>query len=133
MKTTRIPAPWENETYSDSVTVPVPGGRFIFVSGQIGVDPEGKVVEGGPRAEADQLFERLRMVLEKSGGGLEHVVKVAAWVVNPDENFGAFSDARGHAFAGHLPACAKTVEMSEGSFGTVFEMDAVAFVPDDDQ
>ena len=42
---------------------------FIFLSGQIGVDPEtDRLVEGGIERQAEQLFANLRAVLEAAGG-----------------------------------------------------------------
>jgi 2-iminobutanoate/2-iminopropanoate deaminase len=130
MAVTRIETPWTGGTYSDSVTVPVPGGRFIFVSGQIGADMNGKLVDGGPAAEAEQMFERVRISLEKAGAGLRHVVKITGWVVDFDHNFRYYNDARGKAFAGSLPASA-AVETTRLSFGALFEVESIAFVPDE--
>ena len=103
MTVTRIETPWTGGTYSDSVTAPVAGGRFIFVSGQIGATLDGKLVENNPQAEADQMFERVRISLEKAGAGLQHVVKITGWVVDFDHNFRYYNEARGKAFSGHLP------------------------------
>lgn len=128
MTVSRIETPWTGGTYSDSVTVPGPGGRLIFVSGQIGAGLDGKLVEGGPQAEADQMFERVRISLQKAGAGLQHVVKITGWVVDFDHNFRYYSEARGRAFAGHLPASA-AVETTRLSFGALFEVEAIAFVP----
>jgi 2-iminobutanoate/2-iminopropanoate deaminase len=130
MTVTRIETPWTGGTYSDSVTVRVPGGRFIYISGQIGADLDGKLVSGGPQAEADQMFERVRISLEKAGARLDHVVKINGWVVNFNENFKYYNEARGRAFKGSLPASA-AVETTQLSFDALFEVDAIAFVPGD--
>ncbi|MGO8958718.1 MAG: RidA family protein [Streptosporangiaceae bacterium] len=130
MVVSRVETPWVGGSYSDSVTIPGPGGRLIFVSGQIGASLDGKLVEGGPQAEADQMFERVRISLEKAGAALEHVVKITGWVVDFDHNFRYYSDARARAFAGHLPASA-AVETTRLSFGALFEVEAIAFVPDE--
>ena len=130
MTVTRIETPWTGGTYSDSVTVPVPGGRLIFVSGQIGAGLDGKLVEGGQLAEAEQMFERVRIALEKAAAGMQHVVKITGWVVDFDHNFRYYNEARGRAFAGYLPASA-AVETTRLSFGALFEVETIAFVPDE--
>ena len=130
MTVTRIETPWTGGTYSDSVTVSLPGGRLIFVSGQIGAGLDGKLVVDSPQAEADQMFDRVRISLESASAGLQHVVKITGWVVDFDHNFRYYNEARGKAFAGHLPASA-AVETTRLSFGALFEVETIAFVPDE--
>jgi 2-iminobutanoate/2-iminopropanoate deaminase len=51
-------------------------GNFVFVSGQIGVNPAtGEFPEGGIEAQARQSLENLKGVLEAAGSGLAQVVK----------------------------------------------------------
>jgi enamine deaminase RidA (YjgF/YER057c/UK114 family) len=70
-------------TYSQVVDVTMPG-RMIFIAGQIGVGPDGKVV-GAPgdfRAQAVQVFENLKTALAAVGAGFEHVVKLNSYLVD---------------------------------------------------
>lgn len=123
----RNPSPYPNATFSDSVTVSGPG-RWIFVSGHVGAGMDAKIVEGGPAKEAEQMFERVRLSLEKAGARLEHVVKITGWVVDFKTNYPHYNAARGKAFGSHPPASA-AVETSYLSLDAKFEVDAVAFVP----
>ncbi len=57
-------------------------GNFIFIAGQVAMDPEtGKV----PEKLADQLrliFENIRKLLENEGGSLMNVVKTTAFLAD---------------------------------------------------
>jgi enamine deaminase RidA (YjgF/YER057c/UK114 family) len=48
--------------YSQVVEVTTPG-RMVFISGQIGVGRDGKLVQGDFRAQAVQTFENLKAAL----------------------------------------------------------------------
>ena len=67
-------APQAIGPYSQGV---VASGRYVFVSGQVGLDPAtGKLVEGGFEAQARQVFANLQGVLSAAGVGFADVVKV---------------------------------------------------------
>jgi enamine deaminase RidA (YjgF/YER057c/UK114 family) len=70
-------------TYSQVVEVTGPG-RLVFIAGQIGVGPDGKLT-GAPgdfRAQAEQVFENLKAALAAVGAGFEHVVKLNSYLVD---------------------------------------------------
>jgi enamine deaminase RidA (YjgF/YER057c/UK114 family) len=129
MSIKRNPSPYPNATFSDAVTVSGQG-RWIFVSGHVGAGMDAKIVEGGPAKEAEQMFERLRLSLEHAGAGMENVVKITGWVVDFKTNYRFYNEARGRAFGSHLPASA-AVETTYLSLDAKFEVDAIAFVPDE--
>lgn len=58
----------------------VKAGNTIYVSGQIGCDLDGNVVGGGFEAQAERVFENLRLVLEAAGASLKDVVKVTTYL-----------------------------------------------------
>jgi len=48
---------------------------FLFVSGQVGKDKDGRIVEGfGPQVE--QALENLKSIVEAAGSSLDDVVKI---------------------------------------------------------
>lgn len=56
-------------------------GNLIFLSGQIGNDPQTKkVVEGGVEAQARQIFKNITAVLKEAGASLENVVKATVFL-----------------------------------------------------
>jgi 2-iminobutanoate/2-iminopropanoate deaminase len=54
---------------------------FLYVSGQIGKDKEGKIVPGFT-AQVQQALENLRTILIAAGSSLEDVVKVNISVID---------------------------------------------------
>jgi 2-iminobutanoate/2-iminopropanoate deaminase len=56
-------------------------GNFIFLSGQVGLDPETKkLVEGGVEAQARQIFKNIKAVLAEAGATLQNVVKTTVFL-----------------------------------------------------
>lgn len=63
-------------------------GNLLFISGQAGAGDDGKIVEGGFRAQGEQAFANLRRALEAGGSRLDDVVKVTIFVTD----MGHFND-----------------------------------------
>ncbi|MEU9980988.1 RidA family protein [Streptomyces sp. NPDC050856] len=58
-------------------------GRFIAISGQCAIGPDGEVVgEGDPGAQARQVFENLRRCLAAAGASFDDVVKLTYFVTD---------------------------------------------------
>ncbi len=57
-------------------------GDLLFISGQAGADDDGKIVEGGFRAQGEQAFANLRRALEAGGSSLDDVIKVTIFVTD---------------------------------------------------
>lgn len=55
--------------------------RTIYISGQIGIDPQGNVQEG-LRAQTIQVFENLKTALASVGATFDNVLKVTYLIVN---------------------------------------------------
>ena len=56
-------------------------GNFIFLSGQVGLDPETmKLVDGGVEVQARQIFKNIKAVLAKAGATLQNVVKATVFL-----------------------------------------------------
>lgn len=55
--------------------------KMIYISGQIGVDPEGNVQEG-IRAQTVQVFENIKTALASVGATFDNVLKVTYLIVN---------------------------------------------------
>lgn len=64
-------APAAIGTYSQAVQV----GDFVYMSGQIGLDPATMQMVDGIDAQIVRVFENLKAVAEAAGGTLDHAVK----------------------------------------------------------
>ncbi len=57
--------------------------NFIFLSGQIGIDPKtNELVKGGIEEETSQAIENIRAILEEVGSGLDKVVRVDVYLAD---------------------------------------------------
>jgi enamine deaminase RidA (YjgF/YER057c/UK114 family) len=113
--------------FADAVTTHG-SGRTIYVSGNVGFGPEGKVVDGGVGAEARATFDNIERVLKAAGADFSQIVKINAFITDLDE-YPAYAEVRSERFGDVLPASA-TVEVSGLLVGAHIEIDAVAFVPE---
>ena len=55
--------------YSDAVRV----GSMLYLAGQLGLGPDGKLVPGGITPEAERTMENLKHTLESNGSSLDRV------------------------------------------------------------
>ncbi len=59
------------------------GGRLLFIAGQTASNKEGKVVgKGDIEAQATQVFENIKAVLEEAGGNFEDIVKTTTYITD---------------------------------------------------
>ncbi len=59
--------------YSQAIKV----GNFLFISGQIPIDPKtGKIVEGGIKEQTRRVLENIKSILEAAGYTLNDIVEV---------------------------------------------------------
>ncbi|WP_041083830.1 RidA family protein [Thermotoga profunda] len=77
---------------------------FIFVSGQIPLDPAtGELVNGDIKKQTARVFENIRAILKASGCDLKNVVKATVFVTDLS-NFAAVNEIYSQYFGEHKPA-----------------------------
>ena len=94
-----------NPAYSHVVTAS--GARTIYISGQVSVDEEGRIVgEGDLAAQTTQVMQNLGHALKAAGATYANIVKITTFVVElqagaaPDHRQGPLGLLRGHGAAG---------------------------------
>jgi 2-iminobutanoate/2-iminopropanoate deaminase len=98
---------------------------FVFVSGQIPVQPDtGLVVEGNIAAQTHQVMKNLSAILEAAGCGLDRVVKTTVYLSNLDD-FSGFNGVYAEYFGGARPARA-TVQVARLPKDVLLEVEAIA-------
>lgn len=108
--------------YSQAVKI----DSLVFVSGQLGLDPEtGKLVEG-LEAQARQVLENLKSILTASGSHIDNVVKTTIFLADMAD-FAAVNSIYAEAFTGAPPA-RSTVEVSALPLGGLVEIEAIALL-----
>ena len=96
---------------------------FLFVSGQVGKDREGKIVEGF-KPQVTQALENLKTILEAAGCSLDDVVKINISVTDITL-MGELNEVYRQYFKGDFPARA-AVEVCGLGLNTEVEIEAVA-------
>jgi len=100
-------------------------GEWIFISGQIALDPDtGELVRGGIEEQTDRVLQNLRAILEAAGSSLEKVVKTTVYLADLND-FSKMNEVYARYFPGEKPARA-TVEVSRLPRDARIEMDAIA-------
>jgi 2-iminobutanoate/2-iminopropanoate deaminase len=100
---------------------------FIFVSGQIPVDPATqKIIEGGVAQQTEQVIRNLEAILKAAGSSLEKVVRTGVFLKDMGE-FAAMNDIYERFFPQSAPA-RSTVEVARLPKDVHVEIDAIALV-----
>ena len=103
----------------------VRAGDWIFLSGQIGLDPEsGLLVEGGLCEETRRALKNLEGVLRAAGMDLGNVVKTTVYMTDLSK-FNEMNEIYAQSFPAPSPARA-AVEVRGLPKGALVEIDAVA-------
>jgi 2-iminobutanoate/2-iminopropanoate deaminase len=103
-------------------------GQLLYISGQVAWDTNGNIVgKGDVRAQARQVFQNLRQVLQTAGGDLKDLMKITTYITKI-EDFPAVAEARSEVFQGELPA--STLIVVKGLFHPDFllEVEGVAAI-----
>lgn len=112
-------APAAIGTYSQAVRV----GETVYLSGQIGFDPQTMLLAEGIDAQVERVFSNLRAVATAAGGSLADVVKLNVYLVDLDD-FGKVNEAMARYFAAPYPARA-AVGVASLPRGALVEAEAV--------
>jgi reactive intermediate/imine deaminase len=78
-------------------------GNMLYLSGQIGTGPDGRLVSGGIEAETRQTMDNIKDVLERSGSSLDRVVKCTVMLADMRE-WDALNVIYATYFPRHKPA-----------------------------
>jgi 2-iminobutanoate/2-iminopropanoate deaminase len=114
-------APQAIGPYSQAVRI----RHFLFLSGQIGLDPgSGELVAGGVVAEAKRALENLREVLTAADASLDDVVRTTIYLVDLSD-FSRVNEVYAGFFRAPYPARA-TVGVAALPRSARVEIDAVA-------
>lgn len=103
----------------------VKAGGFVFLSGQVALDPaSGQVVEGDVRAQTERVLKNLQAVLAAAGSSLAAVVKATVFLADMND-FAAMNEVYGKFFSSDPPARA-TVQAARLPKDVQVEIDLIA-------
>jgi 2-iminobutanoate/2-iminopropanoate deaminase len=103
----------------------VRAGGWLFVSGQIPIDPAtGQMITGDVKTQTEQVMKNLGAILEAAGLSFTHIVKATVYLKDMEE-FAAMNEIYGRFFPSEPPARA-TVEAARLPRDARVEIDVVA-------
>lgn len=100
-------------------------GDFVYVSGQIPINPEtGEIVAGGIEEQTNQVMKNIEAVLTASNLTFSNAVKFTIYIKEMND-FATVNEVYGKYLSTPYPARA-TVEISQLPKGALIEMDVIA-------
>lgn len=121
------PWTWQDGFFSQAWRVDGPQS-IVFLSGQGPISAEGEVVGAGDfEAQARQVFENLRTVLEQSGASFESIVKLVVYITDPSKLFD-YARVKTEYIRGAQPASTAIAVSALALPGMMIEVDATAVI-----
>ncbi len=117
-------APAAIGTYSQAVRV----GDTVYLSGQIGLDPQSMQLVDGIDAQIVRVFDNLQAVATAAGGTLADVVKLTVYLTDL-ANFAKVNEVMSQYFAQPFPARA-AIGAAALPRGALVEADAIMVIAD---
>jgi len=100
---------------------------FIFLSGQIALDPRTQqIIEGDIALQTERVLENLKGIVEAAGSSLQHAVKTTVFLADM-KDFAAMNEVYSRYFVSHPPA-RSTVEVSRLPRDVRVEIDLIALL-----
>ena len=115
-------APVAIGTYSQAIQV----GDTVYLSGQIGLDPNSMQLVEGIEAQIRRVFDNVKAVCEAADGGLADIVKLNIFLTDRG-HFQLVNQIMGEYFAEPYPARA-ALGINTLPRGALVEMDGVLVI-----
>jgi 2-iminobutanoate/2-iminopropanoate deaminase len=112
--------------YSNGIEVPG-GQKLVLTSGQLGIDKDGNIPSTAAE-QAELCFDNIAAILAEAGLGLEHVVRVNAFV-SGREHLRPYMEVRNRRFSASLPASTLMVVSGFARPEFLVEVEVVAAGP----
>ncbi|MCC6708974.1 MAG: RidA family protein [Gammaproteobacteria bacterium] len=117
-------------TLADGTPLPlskaIRAGDFVFLSGQLGLDENGRIADG-IEAQTRHCLRHIRSLLALAGVELSAVVKATVWLTEVGD-FAAFNRVYAEAFA-DAPPVRSTVVSGLVLPGAKVEIEVIAYAP----
>lgn len=115
-------APAAIGTYSQAIRV----GDTVYLSGQIGLDPDSMQLVDGFEAQLRRVFDNLKAVCEAAGGSLADITKLNIFLIDL-AHFQLVNQVMGEYFSAPYPARA-ALGVASLPRGAQVEMDGVMVI-----
>ena len=118
---------WKTEGFGFSHAILFEGKKSLVISGQSGIDKDGKVISGGFDAQCEMAFESIGEILREVGGSFHNVVKINGYLIDMKDIM-SFGRIASKYYGSELPA--QTIIEVKGLAlpGMVVEIEAMAII-----
>ena len=106
----------------------VRAGDFLYVAGQIGLNPDGTMPEND-EGQIVNAFDRLKIVLEEAGASLDDIVELVSYHVGLQNHLGKFVEIKSRYIREPFPTWTILEIAGLARAGLVIEIKAVAYTP----
>ncbi|HAH53632.1 Rid family detoxifying hydrolase [Bifidobacterium sp. UBA6881] len=104
----------------------VKANGFVFVSGQLGINPAtGELAGASAGEQAAQALKNIKNILDASGSGLENVCRATIYLKNVDD-FHEVDDVYAKTFTGSVKPARVAFGGNNIPKGALVEIDAIA-------
>jgi enamine deaminase RidA (YjgF/YER057c/UK114 family) len=111
-----------------SYSAAVRAGDFVFVAGQIGLNPDGTMPEDA-ETQIVNAFERLKVVLEAAGCSMRDIVELISYHVGLQKQLTTFVEIKSRYVPAPFPTWTILEVAGLARPGLVIEIKAVAYSP----
>jgi len=112
---------WEDmAAYSRAVV----DGRWIFLSGTVGFNPEDSTIVDGFEDQMDQIFANLKTTLEKADADFKDIIRVRSYIV--DKKYVDQMAAKLKEYLDHVRPTNTTVVTDLAAEGALVELEVTA-------
>jgi 2-iminobutanoate/2-iminopropanoate deaminase len=102
-------------------------GQFLYVSGQVPIDPAtGELVSGGIAEQTQRAFQNIGEILAAAGASFQHVVRTSVFLSDLSD-FAAMNEVYATFFTPPQPA-RSTIEAARLPRDAKIEVDVIAFL-----
>lgn len=116
-------APVAGAPYSPAVKQ----GNLLFISGQLGLDPETKKPHADFARQVEGAIAGVRSLVEAAGGTLDSVVKTTVFLADLGQ-FAQLNDIYARHFAGPVKPARSTFQVAALPLGAAVEIEAIAVI-----
>jgi 2-iminobutanoate/2-iminopropanoate deaminase len=101
-------------------------GELLFISGQLGLDPETKKPYESFEAQVEGALLGLRGLVEAAGGTLDNIVKTTVFLSGDLSRFPILNEIYARHFIGEVRPARSTFAVSALPAGALVEIEAIA-------
>lgn len=102
-------------------------GTPVFIAGQVGITPDGKIAEGA-EAQTEQAFQNVLTVVQACGGSAGDIVKLTIYVTDPSYRPAIVAARQRHFPDGAYPASTYLVVSGLAVPQLLVEVEAIAMI-----